>query len=442
MGRKRKSGSLVVALNGWTVGSLSRAANGATRFEYTKEWLDWENRFPISRSMPLRTEPYTGEKALVYFRNLLPDDKDIIDKIASEVNAQGTDPYSMLEVLGRDCVGALQFLPEGEEPKPPSQPEGKPMTDQDVADLIKALPFAPLGAKSGTGGFRISLAGAQAKTALLFLDGQLMEPIGATPTSHILKPQIGELPTSAGSVDMSDSVQNEHFCMTLCGKLGLQVASSTIQRLPDDLLVLAVKRFDRRYDREKRLLRIPQEDFCQALGVSPSRKYEFQGGPDLMKCLNLIKSSDKPERDRREFMKSQIVFWLIAATDGHAKNFSLFLNPRGGFEMTPLYDIISTQWNHDRGQIEIADMKLAMSVGETDNFVVDHITPYHFEKAAIGAGIDANSLREIMSEITSALPEAIKTARSKMDDIVPEAMMESISNATERRAEQIDKYLA
>ena len=442
MGRKRRTGKLVVALNGRTVGSLTKAADGATRFEYDGEWISWENAFPVSLSMPVREEPFAGEDVMAYFENLLPENDRILSRIAARVGAKGTDAYSMLEAIGRDCVGALQFLPEDADPEPPGRPEGKPMTDSEIADLVRSLATAPLGMRAKDGAFRISLAGAQEKTALLQHDGQWMEPIGITPTTHILKPQIGMSRTEDGDVDMTDSVQNEHFCMVLCRELQLKVAKTSILDLPGGLLVLCIERFDRTTDDKGRLLRLPQEDMCQALGVGPEGKYESEGGPGIAACLDLLKSSDDADRDRREFMKAQIVFWLIGATDGHAKNFSLFLMPHGKFGMTPLYDILSTQWQFDRRQISRRWMRVAMAMGDKRRYRIEEIAPRHFEQTARRAGFSVATLHEVMKETTEALPDALRGARSGMDGAVPEAMMESIAGAAERRAEQIDRYLA
>ncbi|MCA1779823.1 MAG: type II toxin-antitoxin system HipA family toxin [Xanthomonadaceae bacterium] len=441
MGRKRKFGILQVALNGRLVGRLARATDGAMRFEYAHDWLDWEHAIPVSTSMPLMDRPVTGIVARAVFDNLLPDDDRIRARIAARVGAEGTDAFSMLAALGRDCVGALQFLPEDATPAPPGPPEGERITHSDMAERIRSLAAAPLGMRGGDDAFRISLAGAQNKTALLFHDGQWMVPTGTTPTTHILKPQIGLVQTAHGEIDMTASVQNEHFCIGLCRALGLPVARTGILQLADKLLVLSVERFDRKLDRTGRLLRLPQEDMCQALGVVPTLKYESDGGPGIGNCLDLLKSSDTPDQDRRAFMKAQLVFWLIGATDGHAKNFSLFLKPQSRFALTPLYDILSTQWQHARHQIPKNAMRLAMAIGDKRRYKVAEIAPRHFEQTARQSGFAVTALQEVMAEIVEALPNASKTVQAEIDDTVPEAMMEAIIAAASRRLEQIETYL-
>ena len=441
MGRKRKSGVLQVALNGRLVGRLARAADGATRFDYVRDWLDWAYAIPVSTAMPLVDRPFTGVVVRAVFDNLLPDDERIRSTIAARVGAEGTDAFSMLAALGRDCVGALQFLPEEATPAPPGPPEGEPITHDEIAERIRSLATAPLGMRGGDDAFRISLAGAQNKTALLFHDGQWMVPVGTTPTTHILKPQIGFVQTAHGEVDMTASVQNEHFCMAFCRALGLAVARTEVLELTDRLLVLNVERFDRRLDGKGRLLRLPQEDMCQALGVVPTLKYEIDGGPGIGACLELLKSSDAPDRDRRAFMKAQLIFWLIGATDGHAKNFSMFLKPQSRFELAPLYDILSTQWQHDRHQIRRNAMRLAMAIGDKRRYKVADIAPRHFDQTARQAGFALTALHEVMTEIVEALPDASRIVPSAIGDIVPDAMMEAIIAAATKRSAQIEAYL-
>ena len=447
MGRRKKSDGLRVALNGRIVGTLTRTSDGATRFAYDRDWLDWEHAIAVSRSMPLNDRPYLGSGALSYFDNLLPDNSSIIKRIASRIGSEGTDTFSMLKALGRDCVGALQFVSEDETPAQPGRPEGVPVSESKVAERVNSLAFAPLGMHGGSNAFRISLAGAQDKTALLFHESRWMEPVGTTPTTNILKPQIGIIRTVDGNVDMTESVQNEHFCLELCGRLGLKVAKTEILRLPGDLLVLNVERFDRKIDSAGRIVRLPQEDLCQALGVPPNRKYEknpnplMDGGPGIGDCLNLLKTSNS-SMDHRTFIKTQIIFWLIGATDGHAKNFSLFLGSHGKFVLTPLYDILSAQWQYDRSQITRKNFQVAMAVGDKRRYRIEEIHPRHFEQTAKKTGFHVSALLDVMKEITEALPEALRKTREVMDETVPPEMMDSISSAATRRAEMIDKYLA
>lgn len=430
MGRARRSARLTVALNGRLVGALDRAANGAISFVYDPAWLaDAQRTIPVSLSLPLREERYSGAQVLAFFDNLLPDNDQIRRMVAQRVGAKGADAFSLLDKIGRDCVGALQFVPEGGDIAPPGPPEGIPLGDAEVADIIRRLATAPLGIRvDGERELRISIAGAQEKTALLWDNGWCL-PKGATPTTHILKPALGRLPNG---LDMSLSVENEHFCLALCRELGLDVAQSRIVDF-DGVRVLAVERFDRLKAKDGRLLRAPQEDLAQALCVPPSLKYNSDGGPGIGGCLNLLNGSDYAEEDRLAFLKAQIVFWLIGALDGHAKNFSLFLTPGGRYRMTPLYDIMSTQPNFAAGQLQRKEFRLAMAVGDRRHYRIDMIAPRHFLQNAKAAGVAEGKVEEVFAALAKGADAALERAVSAMPKGFPAEIVDPIAEAMRAR---------
>lgn len=250
------------------------------------------------------------------FDNLLPDNERIRERVARRFKTHSVETFALLEAIGRDCVGAVQLLPEGDEPQGWDRLDAEPM--------------------------RIALAGAQEKTALLFHGGRWHRPHGATPTTHILKLPLG-LVGGSRRVDLGDSVENEWLCAVILHRLGLPVARTEVWRF-EDQKVLAVTRFDRAWQRHadgsEWIARLPQEDFCQALGYPPDRKYEKDGGPGLAECLRLLAGSEEVG-DQAFFAITQLSFWLMAATDGHAKNFSIFLRPGSTYAATPLYDVLS-----------------------------------------------------------------------------------------------------
>ena len=188
MGRKRIYAPLDVYMNRRKVGQYFRDPDGAFAFTYAADWLEWENTLPISRSLPLRPDRYVGPPVIAVFENLLPDSDDICRRVAERVGADGVDAYSLLARIGRDCVGALQFLPEGEVPEASNVLTGEPLSGAQIAAMLKDLRQTPLGIRREQD-FRISVAGAQEKTALLLHDGQWIESTGTTPTTHILKPE-------------------------------------------------------------------------------------------------------------------------------------------------------------------------------------------------------------------------------------------------------------
>ncbi|AWZ01967.1 serine/threonine-protein kinase HipA [Rhodobiaceae bacterium] len=434
MAPPRLSGKLHVVLNGRNVGILERASSGAISFVYSEDWLDWRNAFPISLSLKLRRQKYIGAPVAAVFENLLPDNDVIRKRLAERTGAINTDAFSLLSKIGRDCVGALQFVPIDEPIEEVGYIRGNELNNAEIAQLLRELRTNPLGITMGDDrDFRISIAGAQEKTALLFSDGLWQEPIGATATTHILKPRIGKLPNG---LDMTESVENEHFCMRLCSALGLPVAQTEILDF-EDIRVLSVERFDRSWTKDGRLLRLPQEDFCQALSVPPAQKYNSEGGPGIVECLRLLKTSDRPDEDQRLFLKSQIVFWMMAATDGHAKNFSVFLRPGGRFRMTPLYDVLSAQPNYVAGELRRRDLKLAMAAGDSRYYALSRIHPRHFAQSAKAAALSTNLAIEIYEEIQLSLDGALQETIRSMPDGFPVRLAEAIGLGMRERAAAI-----
>lgn len=432
MGRKRTYAPLDVYMNRRKVGQYFREPDGAFAFAYAPEWLAWEHTMPISRSLPLRPERYTGPPVIAVFENLLPDSDDIRRRVAERVGADGVDAYSLLARIGRDCVGALQFLPEGEEPGASDALTGEPLSDDQIAAMLKDLHRAPLGIRAERD-FRISVAGAQEKTALLFHDGQWTLPTGTTPTTHILKPVIGTLPNG---MDLTDSIENEHFCLRLMAAFGLKVARTEIARFAGTR-ALVVERFDRLRTRDGRLIRLPQEDFCQALSVPPTRKYQNEGGPGIVEICELLQGSDEPLRDRADFLKANILFWLIGATDGHAKNFSIALTPGGRFTMTPIYDVLTVQPSLDAGTLQTKDMKLAMRVGKGRHYRVSEIRGRYFAETGLAAGFSRDQVAGVFEEIGSMVEQAFEAVVAEMPAGFPNGLCDAVRRGFERRATRL-----
>lgn len=428
MARRRANPPLNVFLNGRHVGRLRRESTGAIDFQYTPEWLDLGGTFPISLSLPLREDRYIGAPVINVFDNLLPDSEPIRRRVAERVGAEGIDPYSMLMALGQDCVGALQFLPDGLDPGPVGDTAGKPVSDEEVAHLITNLAAAPLGVGDDKD-FRISIAGAQDKTALLRRKGRWFKPTGTTATTHILKPQIGQLPNG---VDLSNSVENEYLCLKLMTALGVPAANAEMAEY-GGRRTLVVERFDRLWTRDGRLLRLPQEDCCQALSIPPTRKYQSEGGPGMREVIQLLKGSDSPEDDITAFMRTSIIFWLLGATDGHAKNFSVFITPGGRFRLTPAYDVLSAQPSLDARQIHRKMFKLAMSVGKNKHYAVNDIQPRHFLQTAELAHVGLPLVQSIFDELAeTALPKAESVVKG-LPAGFPRQLAASILTAIEHR---------
>ncbi|TPI35809.1 type II toxin-antitoxin system HipA family toxin [Mesorhizobium sp. B3-1-6] len=429
MARRPAHTPLNVFVNGRLVGVLRRQSTGAVDFQYAREWLDWHGTFPVSLSLPLREDRYIGAPVVNVFDNLLPDNDAIRKRIAERVGADGTDAYSMLAALGHDCVGALQFLPDGVDPGSPGSSDGKPASKKDIAGIIANLAVAPLGLGEDED-FRISIAGAQEKTALLRKNGRWYKPVGTAATTHILKPQIGRLPNG---IDLSNSVENEYLCLKLIDAFGVPAARTEIADF-GERRTLIVERFDRLWARDGRLMRLPQEDMCQALSVPPTRKYQSEGGPGMPSIIELLKGSDRPEDDISLFLRACIIFWLIGATDGHAKNFSIFLGPGGRFRMTPLYDVLTAQPSLDAGQIPRKKFKLAMSAGKSRHYSIHEIVPRHFMQTADVSGVGTSLMRKVLEDISENAERRTEAVISSLPRHFPAQLVESVRSAIIRRA--------
>lgn len=438
MARSRRHPPLRVYQNHRLVGHLLKETSGAIAFRYDREWLDRAQAFPVSLSLPLREEAWHGEPVVAVFDNLLPDSPELRKRVAEKVGAAGSDAYSLLAAIGRDCVGALQFLESDDDDTPDDTTaiSGERVDDEAIEKLLTSLAQAPLGLRKDDD-FRISIAGAQEKTALLRLDGQWLKPHGTTPTTHLFKTQIGTLPNG---VDLSDSVENEFYCLQLLKHLGLPVNNAQIMRF-GNTKALVIERFDRHWS-EGRLIRLPQEDFCQALSVPPSRKYQSDGGPGFRDIAGLLSGADRPAEDHRTVLQAQLVFWLLGATDGHAKNFSLFLRPGGSYALTPLYDVLSAQPAVDARKIERKQMKLAMSVGDKRHYRIDEIQARHFQQSADAAKIPPVLSARAIDDIATHMDRALDQLEASLPGDFPEALHQSISAGVRRRLKALRLGLA
>lgn len=428
MTRRKTHTPLLIHLNGRHVGRLEKRADGAIEFTYAPSWIEWEHSIPVSLSLPIREETYRGAAVSAVFENLLPDSDPIRRHIAERVGASGQDAFSLLSQIGRDCVGALQFTPEGfDSDQDAGTINGEGVTDEDIEAILNNLARAPLGINRDDD-FRISVAGAQEKTALLRYNNQWMKPSGTTPTTHIFKPTIGEV----NGVDFTESVANEFYCLKLMQAFDLPVANATMETF-GTTKTLVVERFDRRWTKDGKLLRLPQEDFCQALSIPPTVKYQNQGGPSLADILKLLKGADAPLEEQSKILKAQIIFWLIGATDGHAKNFSIFLYPGGRFQLTPFYDVMTAQPSFDNNEIRHSQMKLAMSLGQSNHYRFDSVRFRHFVETAKKADIPVRLLTTAISEIQDSTPAVRATMESLLPHDFPEEIHHSVMQALDAR---------
>ena len=425
MGRRRLYEPLRVYLNNRLVGHLNKEASGAIYFQYDQSWLDWDHALPISLSLPMRETVFRGEPVGAVFENLLPDSDALRRRVAERVGAHGTDAYSMLAVIGHDCVGALQFITGDDEAIDATGViEGEAVDDEAIGKLLRGLAQAPLGL-SRDDDFRISIAGAQEKTALLWHDGKWLKPHRTTATTHIFKTQIGSLPNG---IDLSNSIENEFYCLKLIEAFGLPVNQAQIE-IFGKTKALIIERFDRHWAAGGRLLRLPQEDCCQALSIPPTLKYQSDGGPGMVAILDLLKGSDVPAEDQTAFIKAQILFWLLGATDGHAKNFSIFLGPGGTYQLTPFYDVLTAQPSLASHQIQQKQMKLAMAVGDKRHYRIDQIHARHFVQTGAEAGLPKSLVPDVVEDIVATASNVIAKLETSLPKNFPAAIHETVSAA-------------
>ena len=440
--RGGKRTALVVWMNGERVGVWSRTTADVEVFEYDETWLQSPRTRPLSLTMPFLpgNESHRGDRVAAWFENLLPDNVDIRRRIATRFSVKN-DTRSLLAEIGRDCVGAVQMLLPDEVPAQTSALDAHPMTEADVARVLRGVTSSsPFGLDQTTNeNFRISVAGAQEKTALLQKNGQWYHPRGSTPSTHILKLPLGLV--GGTRYDLQHSIENEWLCLQLLNVMGFNVARAHMASFEDDVSTehaLVVERFDRQWTRDAQaIVRLPQEDLCQATGTPPDRKYENEGGPGIRTILPLLRAGNSPKQDVRTFVLAQLAFWLLAAIDGHAKNFSFFLL-RDGYILTPMYDVISA-WpfiGHQANKLPIQRAKLAMAIRcKNAHYEMHRISVRHWKCLCDESGVSFSEMKALVETV----PTAIANVASGVPSGFPETVWEAITSGLLSQAERFQK---
>ena len=429
--------NLDVWMNGQYVGLWFWSRTGTPGFRYDKSWLQSPNARPLSISLPIPAGggDVMGTSVEHYFDNLLPDSTRIRDRLRRRFGTPSVRAADLLAAIGRDCVGALQLMPEGAVPLRHDRVDSTPLTDTQVETMLREVTGDGAAASAISADFRISIAGAQEKTALLKIGEQWHLPEAATPTTHIFKLPLGLV----GNIraDMSDSVENEWLCATLLGALGFDVAGTEMGKFGQQK-VLIVERFDRRWmDDGRWVARLPQEDFCQATGTAGDLKYESDGGPGIRAGLSLLAGGSQADADRLVFVKAQLAFWLMAATDGHAKNFSIFLERGGAFHMTPLYDVLS-MWpiiGNGASQVSPRRAKLAMALrSKNAHYHLHEIRTRHWQELARQSGVPGAF--DQMVGLVLQVQDALERVAAELPAGFPPQVFEPIRAGMMAQAEQ------
>lgn len=367
------------------VGTLIQDRYGDLGFSYAGDWLARGDARPVSRSLPLRTEPFDRRECRPFFGGLLPE----AAQRTGAAGALGVSPqneFALLDALGGDVAGALSLLPEGEGPVPPTDTRAAhPLDDDAFAAILDALPHRPM--LAGEAGLRMSLAGAQPKLPVVLVDGRPALPRPGQPTTHIVKPENPRFP---------GSVANEAWCMALAARVGLDVAAVE-PRAALARRYLLVTRYDRaRMD--GRVMRIHQEDACQALGILAERKYAGEGGPAFRDLFALTRDYvSVPALDVLKLVDAAIFNLAIGNADAHGKNFSFLLDDRGP-RLTPLYDLLATiAWPELSG-------RMAMRVGRAGS--IDELSAETWARFADDAGIRLPFLRRRVAYLAGEIENA------------------------------------
>ncbi len=373
---------LVTWMNNQRVGELTKLANGAHTFKYAPEWLASRYARPLSLSLPLQRGNITSDAVFNFFDNLLPDSPIVRDRIVKRYHAKSRQPFDLLSEIGRDSVGAVTLIPEDETVTCPIMAWEK-LTEARLEEVLTAYKAdIPLGMIREENDFRISVAGAQEKTALLRIGNDWCIPKGITPTTHIIKLPIGEIRQPNATLDLSQSVDNEYS----------------------------------------------QEDMCQTFGLPSSVKYESDGGPGIAQIMAFLMGSSEALKDRYDFMKFQVFQWLIGATDGHAKNFSVFIQAGGSYRLTPFYDIISAFPVLGGTGIHISDLKLAMGLNASKGkkTAIDKIYPRHFLATAKVLKFPEVQMHEILSDFARMIPAALDNVKTSLPTDFPENVVTAV----------------
>lgn len=393
MSRDRAGDRLVVHLHDELIGRLWLDGRRRFIFQFTPERNDKPKSMALSLSLPLRREPYADDTSRPFFANLLPE-AEIRKILARRLGISVRNDFILLKEIGGECAGAVSLFPEGVSPL--EKPGYRELDEDELHKIVADLPAKPF--MAGERGIRLSLAGAQDKLPVYMKDDRIFLAVGNAPSTHILKPPIRNL---------EGSVINEAFCMALAGEMGLPVAEATVRKNLDPLFV--VRRFDREITPNGKVLRLHQEDFCQALGVLPDQKYESEGGPSLNRCFDLVaRESIRPAADRMALLKWVIFNVLIGNADAHAKNLAVLLAPPGP-RLAPFYDLICT-----RVYENLSD-RLAMKIGGENRPA--WLQPRHWKGFADAVSVKAGLVLEMLANMAEALPmkaEATATAFQAM----------------------------
>lgn len=385
---------LIACLEGEEMGRVTQDAQGRLQFTYSGTWLESDSAYPLSLSMPLQRAPYPHRRIDAFLWGLLPDNASILQSWGMRFHASPRNAFALLAHVGADCAGAVQFLiPEQLDRAREKNRDGVVwLKESEVGQRLRELRSDHAAWRLARDEGQFSLAGAQPKTALLLDDGRWGIPSGRIPTTHILKPP---------NAQFDGFPENEHICMRLAQSLGLPVADSRVMQF-DGEVAIVISRYDRVRTRSG-WKRVHQEDLCQAMGVPPAKKYQNDGGPGARAILELLKVySGAPSRDQETFIDALALSWLTAATDAHAKNYSILITSGQEVRLAPLYDIASVL---PYAQFDLNRVKLAMKIG--DSYRIQQVGLREWKRFADDLRLDADALSSRLVRMTREIPDRL-----------------------------------
>lgn len=406
---------LIVLLEGRNVGTVTQDQNGRFRFDYQDEWRRDADNTPLSLSMPLAGSTHGHRAAEAFLWGLLPDDERVLKRWARDNHVSPRNPFALLSYVGEECAGAAQFV------RPERVEEAATGGDIDwldedyMAERIRLLRRDPTAWQTPVEYGQFSLAGAQAKMALLQNDGQWGRPSGRIPTTHIIKPAIE---------GFDDHDLNEHICLRAARFVGLRAAFSEIAQFGSERAIV-IERYDRLRTHDGSV-RVHQEDLCQSLGVMPTKKYQNEGGPTPAQIVQLLRSTDPVAAAADSvsgFVDALAYNWLIGGTDAHAKNYSVLLSGRQ-VRLAPLYDVASAL---PYPQMDVRRLKLAMSIG--GEYRLERIARRHWLRLAKELRLEGDAVVTRVWNLADRVPEAF--ARVSEDDALRELRTPLPSQLTE-----------
>lgn len=314
---------LTAYIDGQRVGWFEQLATGAIALEYDPAWQSEGGRRELSWSMPKSRRKHTGAGPENYLWNLLPDNDLVLERWGRDFGVSARNPLALLARVGLDAAGAVQFVDSELHDELELRGQGgfELCSEADIAQRLRELradPSAWVAPHASAGYF--SLAGAQSKFTLLRTSAGWAVPKGTTGSTHIVKP---------GIPGYARSDLNEHLTMRAAALLGLRVATSRIRHFEDQSAIV-VTRFDRVRREDGTVERLHQEDFAQAAGVHPARKYQDRGGPGIAQISRLVREQlgVRSDSEVRRFFEAALFDWASLSTDAHAKNYAIVYGRR------------------------------------------------------------------------------------------------------------------